>query len=67
MDKIILMVIEELKSKLPKRKAAFEIMYSLRKISQYDVVRWKDINESDADNVLSFAKKFLKFVEGEVS
>lgn len=38
--------------------------YSLRKISQYDVVRWKSIDRDDAGTMLSFAKKF---VEGEVT
>lgn len=40
--------------------------YSLRKISQYDVVKWKKISRDDASIVLSFAKKFVAFVEGEI-
>lgn len=46
--------------------SAFEITYSIRKISQYNVARWKEINEKDANIVLSFARKFVKFVESEV-
>lgn len=46
--------------------AAFEITYFLRKISQYDVVKWKKITKDEAGIVLSFAKKFVAFVEGEI-
>lgn len=46
---------------------AFDMTYSLRKISQYDVVRWKSIGRDDADAMLSFAKKFVGFVEGETT
>jgi uncharacterized protein (UPF0332 family) len=42
---------------------AFEIAYSLRKVSQYDVVKWKELSKEDAELVLEFAKKFVKFVE----
>lgn len=42
---------------------AFDIMYSLRKLSQYDVIKWKDLSESDAKSIYSFAKEFISFVE----
>ncbi|VVB60959.1 HEPN domain protein [uncultured archaeon] len=45
---------------------AFEITYSLRRIGQYDVVKWKSIGREDADALISFAKKFIQFVESEV-
>lgn len=47
--------------------SAFEMTYSLRKISQYDVIKWKQISEEDAKIVLGFSKEFIKFVEEEVS
>lgn len=47
--------------------SAFDITYSLRKISQYDVVRWKSISKDDAGAMLSFARKFVGFVEGETT
>lgn len=45
---------------------AFELTYSLRKISQYDVVKWKKLNRKDAKLILALAKRFVSFVEGEV-
>jgi uncharacterized protein (UPF0332 family) len=45
---------------------AFELTYSLRKISQYDVVGWKKVNRRDAELILTFAKKFITFVEREI-
>ena len=41
----------------------FEISYSLRKISQYDVEKWKQISKEDASKVYDFAKEFVAFVE----
>ncbi len=46
---------------------AFDLTYSLRKIIQYDVVRWKSIGGNDANAMLSFARKFVGFVEGEIT
>jgi len=43
--------------------SAFELVYSLRKISQYNVVKWKYLSKKDAESVLEFAKRFVKFVE----
>jgi uncharacterized protein (UPF0332 family) len=43
--------------------SAFEIVYSLRKISQYNIAKWKDLSKSEAKIVLEFAKKFVRFVE----
>ena len=58
---------EELRSLYSKFSdfSAFEIIYSLRKISQYNVVKWKELSKSDAELVVEFAKKFIRFVEGE--
>lgn len=46
---------------------AFDMTYSLRKIGQYDVMRWKSIGRDDASALLSFAGKFVVFVEGETA
>jgi uncharacterized protein (UPF0332 family) len=43
----------------------FEISYSLRKIGQYDVNRWKFISDEDALKIYSFAKEFVAFAEKE--
>lgn len=42
---------------------AFDIIYSLRKFSQYDTEKWKEITKKDADLIYLFAKEFLSFVE----
>lgn len=44
---------------------AFDMTYSLRKISQYDVIKWKQVSENDALIILEFSKKFIGFVESE--
>lgn len=41
----------------------FEITYSLRKISQYDVEKWKQLSKEDALKIYNFAKEFVSFVE----
>jgi len=46
--------------------SAFELVYSLRKISQYNVPKWKELSKDDAKIVLEFAKRFVKFVEEAV-
>jgi len=46
---------------------SLEISFELRKISQYSVDEWKNINEADAKAILDLAKKFVKFVEGEIA
>lgn len=43
----------------------FIIMFEARKISQYDVLKWKFLDKKDADISWNFAKKFVTFVEGE--
>ncbi|MBS3090469.1 HEPN domain-containing protein [Candidatus Pacearchaeota archaeon] len=43
----------------------FEISYSLRKLSQYDVLKWKSINKKDAEQIYSLAKELILFVEVE--
>ncbi|MDP6627540.1 MAG: HEPN domain-containing protein [Methanopyri archaeon] len=44
--------------------AAFDIIYGVRKVGQYDVDRWSSITKEDADNVVEFARRFLVYVEG---
>lgn len=41
----------------------FDVTYTLRKISQYDVRKWKDITEKDADSIYSLAKELISFIE----
>lgn len=41
----------------------FDVTYTLRKISQYDVVKWKELTKEDADSVYSLAKEVVSFVE----
>lgn len=43
--------------------SAFEMVYSLRKVSQYNVIKWKELSRDDAKIVLEFAKRFVRFVE----
>ena len=43
----------------------FAVMFEARKISQYDVVKWKELTESDAAVARDFAKEFISFAEGE--
>ena len=41
----------------------FDVTYVLRKISQYDVVKWKDLTKEDAESVYFLAKEIISFVE----
>jgi len=41
----------------------FDVMYSLRKIGQYDVRKWKQLSRSDAESVYLLAKKIVPFIE----
>ncbi|MCX6742447.1 MAG: HEPN domain-containing protein [Candidatus Pacearchaeota archaeon] len=41
----------------------FEISYSLRKIGQYDVTKWKQLSKEDASKIYNFTKEFVSFVE----
>ena len=41
----------------------FDVTYSLRKISQYDVARWKTVTMSDAEAVYGLAKEMAAFAE----
>jgi uncharacterized protein (UPF0332 family) len=43
--------------------SAFELVYSLRKMGQYNIVKWKELSRNDAKIVLEFAKRFVRFVE----
>lgn len=43
----------------------FAIIFEARKISQYDVVKWKELSKEDAKIAMDFAKKFVSFVEVE--
>ncbi len=42
---------------------AFEAAYNIRKIGQYDVVRWKEIKKADAEVFFGLAKEFIAFAE----
>lgn len=44
---------------------AFEVAYSLGKVGQYDVRKWKRIGKGDALAVHGFASEFLRFAETE--
>ena len=46
---------------------SFDIAFQLRKIGQYGVDEWKDINENDAKIIIDLAKRFVKFVEEEMA
>lgn len=41
----------------------FDITYSLRKISQYDVRKWKRISKKDAETIYYLAKEIVSYVE----
>ncbi|MBI5871463.1 HEPN domain-containing protein [archaeon] len=41
----------------------FDVSYSLRKISQYDVRKWKNISKQDAEAIYKVAKELIAFVE----
>src|SRR3989344_716110 len=43
-----------------------DLTFQLRKISQYGVDEWKDIEKEDAELVLNVAKELIKFVETKV-
>ena len=40
-------------------------VFEARKISQYDVLRWKSLTRSDAMISMEFARKFVSYVEVE--
>lgn len=42
---------------------AFDLTYLMRKVGQYDVHRWKEIDRNDADMIYSLAKEFVGFAE----
>lgn len=42
----------------------FIVMFEARKISQYDVLKWKLLDKEDARIIWNFAKEFVSFVEG---
>jgi len=41
----------------------FAIMFEARKLSQYDVTKWKELTKEDADTAKNFAQKYISFVE----
>jgi len=41
----------------------FDITYSLRKISQYNVMRWKSLTKNDARAAYSLADEMVRFAE----
>lgn len=43
----------------------FVLMFEARKISQYDVLKWKDLTKEDAMIAYSFAKEYVSYVEEE--
>lgn len=45
---------------------SFDLMFQLRKISQYSVDEWEDLTKEDANLVLNVAKKIVKFAEGKL-
>lgn len=42
-----------------------DIIYMLRKISQYDVRGWKDLTRKDAESVFSLAREVVSFAESK--
>jgi uncharacterized protein (UPF0332 family) len=45
---------------------SMDIAFGLRKISQYDVDKWEEITEDDAEKVLKISKEFVFYVEGKI-
>ena len=45
---------------------SIDLAFEMRKIGQYDVDKWEELTEDDANKVLEFAKKFISYVEGEI-
>ncbi len=43
----------------------FAIMFEARKLSQYDVEKWRDLTKKDAIIARDFANKYVGFVESE--
>ena len=43
----------------------FAIIFEARKLSQYDVLKWKELKKEDAEIAKEFAIKYVSFVEGE--
>lgn len=43
----------------------FAIFFEARKLSQYDVAKWKDLKEEDAMIARAFALKYIAYVERE--
>ena len=41
----------------------FAVIFEARKLSQYDIEKWKEFREEDANIIYNFAKKFVSFVE----
>lgn len=45
---------------------SLDLTFQLRKISQYSVDEWEDLNKNDAEMILNITKKFIKYVEGKL-
>lgn len=43
----------------------FAVIFEARKLSQYDVLKWKELGKEDATIAREFAIKYVSFVEGE--
>lgn len=43
----------------------FAIIFEARKLSQYDVLKWKELGKEDANIAKEFATKYVSFVEEE--
>ncbi len=43
--------------------SGFDITYTLRKISQYDVRKWKSLSKADAESIHLVSKEIVSYVE----
>lgn len=43
----------------------FVLIFEARKLSQYDVLRWRSLTRQDAEIAHNFAKKYISYVEEE--
>jgi len=43
----------------------FALVFEVRKLSQYDTEKWKELTTTDAMISKNFAQKFISYVEGE--
>lgn len=45
---------------------SMDILFEMRKIGQYDVEKWEELEKNDAEKILQIAKKFVSYVEEEI-